>query len=671
MGINWVLYTENVVGRNHPSLADVANRPLQDVVEQSGYARDGSNFAGFAHATHTHDTSAIVSGVLGVARGGLGVATIAAGALLLGAGASPVAALAAGSAGHYVRDTGTAWASSALLWSDVSGAPTTLAGYGIADAYTKTASDARYAAIAGPFPWADISGVPTTLAGHGITDAYTKTASDARYAAIAGPFPWADVSGAPTTLAGYGISDAYTKTAADARYAAIAGPFPWADVTGAPTTLAGYGIADAYTKTASDARFAPIAGPFAWINLSGQPTTLAGYGITDAYTKTASDGRYLPISGAAISAGVLVTARTIGITGDLTYTSPAFDGSGNVTASGVLATVNGNPGNWGSSTAIPVFTVNGKGLITAVSTAAIIAPAGTLTGTTLSNSVVTSSLTSVGVLSSPHMTAAVVDSGGFTVTAGTTAVQALTATSGTFAQGIIATTLDLNPGGNTHVKVGTWSGSSAYNYLSLNNDTTAGTGVGMFGGASGDSALYLAAANGFLFKNANVNVFTISAGGAGVLAGGLTIAAGGLSVAAGGASVNGASSFSSTVSVANSLSVGGGQTFRGNATYPGGADDMQPINLANNANIAIGDTNTIATVQIADNAVPNAAIVFLRGGLHAVTIGLAIAGTWGTTQGAANNYNVYWDSGTATYRLENRSGGLSGFFIKRTGQVPS
>ena len=39
-----------------------------------------------------------------------------------------------------------------------------------------------------------------------------KPAADARYAAIAGPFPWSDVSSTPTTLAGYGITDAYTKT---------------------------------------------------------------------------------------------------------------------------------------------------------------------------------------------------------------------------------------------------------------------------------------------------------------------------------------------------------------------------------------------------------------------------------------------------------------------------
>lgn len=71
------------------------------------------------------------------------------------------------------------------------------------------------------------------------------------------------------------------------------------------------------------------------------------------------------------SAATLTTGRTIAITGDLDYTSPSFNGSTNVTAVGTLATVNSNTGSFGSSTAVPVITVNGKGLITAVSTAAV------------------------------------------------------------------------------------------------------------------------------------------------------------------------------------------------------------------------------------------------------------------------------------------------------------
>lgn len=73
------------------------------------------------------------------------------------------------------------------------------------------------------------------------------------------------------------------------------------------------------------------------------------------------------ISGNAATATALATGRTIGITGDITYTSPSFDGSGNVTAAGTLATVNSNVGSFTNAS----FTVNAKGLITAASSGSV------------------------------------------------------------------------------------------------------------------------------------------------------------------------------------------------------------------------------------------------------------------------------------------------------------
>lgn len=81
------------------------------------------------------------------------------------------------------------------------------------------------------------------------------------------------------------------------------------------------------------------------------------------------------------SAATLTTPRTIGIaTGDVTSAGSTFNGSANNTNAYTLATVNGNVGSFGSATVSAVITVNGKGLVTAVSTATITPAVGSITG---------------------------------------------------------------------------------------------------------------------------------------------------------------------------------------------------------------------------------------------------------------------------------------------------
>lgn len=123
---------------------------------------------------------------------------------------------------------------------------------------------------------------------------------------------------------------------------------------------------------------------------------------TAAFGAVKPDNSTITISGGVITAvtGGSGNVNTTGspANGNLTKFSGAAtitnaDLSGDVTTSGstaaTLATVNGAPGSVGSSTAIPVLTTNGKGLVTSQTTTVVIAPAGTLTGSSLASGVTT------------------------------------------------------------------------------------------------------------------------------------------------------------------------------------------------------------------------------------------------------------------------------------------
>ena len=137
--------------------------------------------------------------------------------------------------------------------------------------------------------------------------------------------------------------------------------------------------------------------------ISGGVTTAPAWGKIGLTTHVSG---ILPVAsggtgnatGLAATATALATGRTFSLTGDATGTSAAFDGTAAASIPATLATVNASVGSFGSSTSIPTFTVNGKGLITAASGNAVVAPAGTLTGATLAAGVTASSLTSVGTL---------------------------------------------------------------------------------------------------------------------------------------------------------------------------------------------------------------------------------------------------------------------------------
>ena len=131
--------------------------------------------------------------------------------------------------------------------------------------------------------WSNITGTPTTLAGYGITDgggsvtpsstdtftnksgAISQWTNDANYLTSVPAQTFGSLTGKPTTIAGYGITDAFDASSA----------FPYGNLTGTPT------IPTAVSQLTNDSSFLTSVPAQSFASLTGKPTTLAGYGITD------------------------------------------------------------------------------------------------------------------------------------------------------------------------------------------------------------------------------------------------------------------------------------------------------------------------------------------------------------------------------------------------------
>lgn len=116
-------------------------------------------------------------------------------------------------------------------------------------------------------------------------------------------------------------------------------------------------------------------------NFAGFPTTGSTSTIYVAQDTNKiyrwSGSAYIEISvgsGTVDTAIKLSNARTIGMTGDVTWTSAAFDGSNNVTGAATLANSGVTAGTYNSSTQIAPLTIDAKGRVTYVGSAVTIAP---------------------------------------------------------------------------------------------------------------------------------------------------------------------------------------------------------------------------------------------------------------------------------------------------------
>jgi len=101
---------------------------------------------------------------------------------------------------------------------------------------------------------------------------------------------------------------------------------------------------------------------------AGSFTNLSVTGTTSFDGSQGTAGQVLTSAGAGNTPTWATVSGSISVTGgDLTLSG----NTGTAITNATLATVNSNTGSFGSSSSIPVITVNGKGLITAVSTSAV------------------------------------------------------------------------------------------------------------------------------------------------------------------------------------------------------------------------------------------------------------------------------------------------------------
>jgi len=255
----------------------------------------------------------------------------------------------------------TGVSASSIAFSNVTSTPTTIAGYGIADAYTKTEVDNAISSSvlpAGSTQSIDVVAQDSTVLVDSVNGTLNATTLTGALPAIDGSSltgvttAFSNITSTPTTLAGYGITDAYTKAEVDSSIADVtAGHFDF-NITGDDSTVRTVAKGDTIQivggtgiTTASDAdgniTITGFDGAFA--SLTSKPTTISGYGITDALTAGgALTGSSL--EAVAVGAGV-ADGNDLTITGGDATELNSTGGDTNITGgSGALASGNVNIG---------------------------------------------------------------------------------------------------------------------------------------------------------------------------------------------------------------------------------------------------------------------------------------------------------------------------------------
>jgi hypothetical protein len=250
-----------------------------------------------------------------------------------------------------------------------------------------------------------------TLAAHGKIGSGAATSSQSLFSDGSGGTTFRSISGSDVSGGTLGVVNGSAITNLSA--ANISGVLPVGVTGGSGLSIATTQLTGSVSLTTQVSGILPGANGGTGLSSITQYEVVIG-GAANTLTQVASVGTSGQVLTSA-GAGAAPTWQTPTITpGDITLTDNhifvgnasnlaadvAMSGDATIVASGALtlATVNADVGTFGDASDVPVITVNGKGLITAITTSAVVAPAGTLSGTTLNSTVVSSSLTSVGTI---------------------------------------------------------------------------------------------------------------------------------------------------------------------------------------------------------------------------------------------------------------------------------
>ena len=246
-------------------------------------------------------------------------------------------------------------------FSSLSGKPTTIAGYGITDAFdgaygsltgtptiptnnNQLTNGAGYITSVPAQSFSSLTGKPTTIAGYGITDAFdgaygsltgtptiptnnSQLTNGAGYITSVPAQSFSSLTGKPTTISGYGITDAF-----DGAYGSL---------TGTPT------IPTNNNQLTNGAGYITSVPAQSFASLTGKPTTISGYGITDVVGQfTAGTGITIAGNGTiatTVTATTSASDLTSGTLPDARFPSvlPAISGANltNLPASGIANVV--------------------------------------------------------------------------------------------------------------------------------------------------------------------------------------------------------------------------------------------------------------------------------------------------------------------------------------------